>query len=148
MCRPSQECRIQPPPITDGVHQRGALGLRAFRVWGIRLASDLAAKRALRGAMRELHQLDDRMLKDIGVSRGEIEFAVRKGLNTRVTHECGRSQDRIPLPPQLARLRFPNDGTMTATHMWTAHASETDWLAAHIGLELPNPSASNPIGFA
>ena len=25
---------------------------------------------------------------------------------------------------------------------------ETDWLAGHIGLELPNPSASHPIGFA
>ena len=56
-------------------------------MWGIRLASDLAAKRALRSAMRQLHQLDDRMLKDIGVSRGEIEFEVRKGLDTRVTHE-------------------------------------------------------------
>ena len=89
MCRPSQECRIQPPPIADGVHKRGALGLRAFRVWGIRLASDLAAKRALRSAMRELHQLDDRMLKDIGVSRGEIEFAVRKGLQSRRSRRDG-----------------------------------------------------------
>ncbi len=28
------------------------------------------------------------------------------------------------------------------------YALETDWPVGHIGLELPNPSASNPIGFA
>jgi hypothetical protein len=37
--------------------------------------------------MRELHRLDDRTLADIGVTRGEIESAVRDGLPTRKLRE-------------------------------------------------------------
>jgi uncharacterized protein YjiS (DUF1127 family) len=81
------ERRLVIKACTRGAMRRFAVWLRAFGVWGIRLASDLAAKRALRSAIRELHQLDDRMLRDIGVSRGEIEFAAREGLPPRVTHE-------------------------------------------------------------
>jgi len=43
---------------------------------GHRLAGDLAAERLLRSAIRELHQLDDRTLADIGITRCEIEYAV------------------------------------------------------------------------
>ncbi len=39
---------------------------RAFREW-----------RAVRRAERELHALDDRVLKDIGIARSEIHSAVR-----------------------------------------------------------------------
>ena len=53
---------------------RSALG-----AWGTRLARDWTARRLLRNAIRELHQLDDRALADIGITRGEIEFAVRHG---------------------------------------------------------------------
>ena len=69
-----------------GTMRRFAEWLRVLGVFSIRLARDLAAKRVLRSAIRELHQLDDRMLADIGISRGEIESAVRNGLPTRVTH--------------------------------------------------------------
>ena len=67
-----------------GTMRRFAEWLRVLGVLSIRLARDLAAKRVLRRAIRELHQLDDRMLADIGISRGEIESAVRNGLPTRV----------------------------------------------------------------
>src|ERR1700737_3144641 len=61
-------------------------GICVLGILSIRLGRDLAAKGVLRRAIRELHQLDDRMLADIGISRGEIESAVRNGLPTRVTH--------------------------------------------------------------
>jgi uncharacterized protein YjiS (DUF1127 family) len=69
-----------------GTMRRFVEWLRVLGILSIRLARDLAAKRVLRSAIRELHQLDDRMLADIGISRGEIESAVRNGLPTRVTH--------------------------------------------------------------
>ena len=67
-----------------GTLRRFAEWLRVLGVLSIRLARDLAAKRLLRSAIRELYQLDDRMLADIGITRGEIESAVRNGLPTRV----------------------------------------------------------------
>jgi uncharacterized protein YjiS (DUF1127 family) len=67
-----------------GTMRRFAEWLRVLGVLSIRLARDLAAKRVLRSAIRELHQLDDRMLADIG-TRGEIESAVRNGVPTRGT---------------------------------------------------------------
>jgi uncharacterized protein YjiS (DUF1127 family) len=69
-----------------GTMRRFAEWLRALGLWSIRLASDLAAKRALRSAIRELHQLDDRMLRDIDITRGEIESAACQSLPTRVGH--------------------------------------------------------------
>src|SRR5258708_34837599 len=59
---------------------------RALGAWGTRLAHDLADERLLRNAIRELHQLDDRTLADIGIPRCGIEFAVCNGLPTRLTH--------------------------------------------------------------
>ena len=67
-----------------GTMRRFAEWLRVLGVLSIRLARDLSAKRLLRSAIHELHQLDDRMLADIGITRGEIESA--DGLPTRVTH--------------------------------------------------------------
>jgi len=74
--------------------------MRAFTQWlrglarrSARLARDLAAKRRLRSAVRQLHRLDDRMLADIGVTRGEIESAVRDGLPARMMRKS-RHRDR------------------------------------------------------
>jgi uncharacterized protein YjiS (DUF1127 family) len=65
--------------------------MRAFAQWlrvlvlrGARWARGLAAKQRLRSAVRELQRLDDRMLADIGVTRGQIESAVRDGLPIRM----------------------------------------------------------------
>jgi uncharacterized protein YjiS (DUF1127 family) len=69
-----------------GTMSRLAEWLRALGAWGTRLARDLADERLLRNAIRELHQLDDRTLADIGIPRCGIEFAVRNGLPTRLTH--------------------------------------------------------------
>jgi uncharacterized protein YjiS (DUF1127 family) len=57
--------------------------LRMLRQRSTRLVRNLTAERCRRSAIRELHRLDDRTLKDIGVRRCEIEFAVRHGLPTR-----------------------------------------------------------------
>jgi uncharacterized protein YjiS (DUF1127 family) len=54
------------------------VGALASRLWGA-----YSQGRARRVARRELQSLDDRMLKDIGISRGEIEFVV-----------CGHQPDR------------------------------------------------------
>jgi uncharacterized protein YjiS (DUF1127 family) len=61
--------------------------LRRLVLRSMQMARDLAAERRHRRAIRALEQLDDRMLKDMGVQRCEIEFAVRNGLPTRVSRK-------------------------------------------------------------
>src|SRR5262249_18547394 len=53
--------------------------LSALGTWGTWLARNLAEERLLRSAIRELHQLNDRTLADIGLTRCGIEYAVRHG---------------------------------------------------------------------
>ena len=52
---------------------------RVVALRGVRLVRSLAAERRRRKAIFELQQFDDRSLADMGVRRGEIEFAVRNG---------------------------------------------------------------------
>jgi uncharacterized protein YjiS (DUF1127 family) len=87
-----------------GTMRRFAEWLRVLGVLSIRLARDLAAKRLLRSAIRELHQLDDRMLADIGITRGEIESVVRNGLPSRVTHTEASHHVRRDTPRRAADL--------------------------------------------
>ena len=56
--------------------------LSALGTWGTRLARNLADEWLLRSAIRELHQVDDRTLADIGITRCGIEYAVRRGRPT------------------------------------------------------------------
>jgi len=53
--------------------------LSALGTWGTRLACNLADEWLMRCVIRELHQLDDRTLADIGITRCGIEYAVRHG---------------------------------------------------------------------
>ena len=47
--------------------------------WGTRLVRAVAAEYRARRAMRELHGLDEQMLRDIGLDRGGIEYVARFG---------------------------------------------------------------------
>ena len=62
-----------------------AHGVRALALRSVRLARSLAAARRRRRAVFELQLFDDRALADIGLKRGEIEFAVRNGLPRHLT---------------------------------------------------------------
>ena len=53
--------------------------MSALGTWGTRLACNLADEWLMRCAIHELHQLDDRTLADIGITRCGIEYAVRHG---------------------------------------------------------------------
>jgi len=103
------------PPISSFELQRRAAierdlviaaGMRATTKWlrklvlrSRQMARDWAAERRQRKAIRALEQLDDRMLKDIGVRRCEIEFAVRNGLPARVSRKP-RQRAWSSAPPQ------------------------------------------------
>ena len=49
------------------------------------ISEKLAAWRRYREAVRELSQLSDRELDDIGIRRGDIEYVVRRSVATRVS---------------------------------------------------------------
>src|SRR5262245_54207440 len=61
--------------------------LRVLILRGRRFVRGVAAERRWRRAVRELQRLDDHALKDIGVRRTEIEFAVRHGLPLRASRK-------------------------------------------------------------
>ncbi|HSR80344.1 MAG TPA: DUF1127 domain-containing protein [Hyphomicrobiaceae bacterium] len=61
-------------PLTGRSRVRGSL-IAGARWLAAGLAKELAARRAL----RSLASLDDRMLRDIGLERGQIDHAVRQG---------------------------------------------------------------------
>ena len=49
------------------------------------ISEKLAAWRRYRDAVRELSQLSDRELDDIGIRRGDIEFIVRRSVVSQVS---------------------------------------------------------------
>src|SRR5258708_34502493 len=83
--------------------------LRMIFLESTRLARSLAAERRRRSAIRDLQRLDDRMLKDIGVQRGGIEFAVRNAVAAAIIcFPIGGTMaaDCVPLDCVAADLRL------------------------------------------
>jgi uncharacterized protein YjiS (DUF1127 family) len=85
---------------------RDALGaiarwLRIFVLRSVRLVRDLAAERSRRKAVVELQRFDDRSLADMGVTRGEIEFAVRNG-RPRHLGQAAEVRSKQPSPAKAA----------------------------------------------
>jgi uncharacterized protein YjiS (DUF1127 family) len=78
---------------------------RAYALW-----------RERKAAARELHALDDRTLKDIGVSRSEIEWVVRGPHATRLRDATITAKHRRPRP---ATPRPGTSANARATKQWT-----------------------------
>jgi uncharacterized protein YjiS (DUF1127 family) len=83
--------------------------VRAARKWlrlrvlrSARFARGLAAERRRRRAIRQLQRLDDRTLRDIGIHRGEIEFAVRNGVPARGRRDLRQERQNSAPPRQRA----------------------------------------------
>src|SRR5262249_34917095 len=88
---------------TRGTMRAFAHWLRVLALRATRWARGLSAQQRLRRAVRELHRLDDRMLRDIGVTPGEIESAVRHGLPARMMRKSRhRDLNRVPARRQAA----------------------------------------------
>jgi uncharacterized protein YjiS (DUF1127 family) len=72
---------------------------------GVRLARRRIAEQRRQSAIRVLHSLDDRILADMGISRGEIEFVVRNGrpvYAARLLRRWQRVRDPAPAPQRKA----------------------------------------------
>ena len=76
--------------------------LRSLVLRSARFARRMAAEQSRRNAIRQLQRLDDRMLRDMGIHRGEIEFAVRNGLPAHATRTRSQ-QRRYSAPPPRQR---------------------------------------------
>ena len=73
--------------------------LRLLALRSVRFARRVAVERQRRKAIRQLKELDDRTLRDLGIHRGEIEFAVRCGVPARERRTL-REERRNIAPPQ------------------------------------------------
>ena len=71
-------------------------GSMTARLSFIRPLAHLAAELRHRRILRELEGFDDRMLADIGVTRGGIDFAVRHGVRRIASVPCKRSGAPAP----------------------------------------------------
>lgn len=67
---------------------------------GRSIVSSVVTARRRRAAIRQLHALDDRMLKDIGLSRGDIPYLVNQMLSAeRVAREGPTGKGEIAVFP-------------------------------------------------
>lgn len=80
-----QECNAQVATYLRSAALFLSNSLRVYVRYFGKLARRLAHEMYVRNATRTLQQFDDRILADIGMRRGEIEHAVRRGRLTRKT---------------------------------------------------------------
>ncbi len=82
----------------------------------------------LRMAERKLHELDDRLLDDIGITRGQIETVVRDGRQTQQTKEPGgpRHPHEARRATEVVALRRDSDlmGAIIVHGPWARYAGE------------------------
>jgi uncharacterized protein YjiS (DUF1127 family) len=79
--------------------------IRELALEGVRLARRRVAEQRRQSAIRVLHSLDDRILADMGISRGEIEFVVRNGrpfTAARLLRRWHRVVDHVPAQKKAA----------------------------------------------
>jgi uncharacterized protein YjiS (DUF1127 family) len=76
--------------------------VRLLVLRSVRFARRVAAERRRRNAIRQLQRLDDRTLRDIGIHRGEIEFAVRSGVPARGRRDLRQERQNSAPPRQRA----------------------------------------------
>lgn len=69
--------RIDFPLAASELRHSGLL--RTYREALARAVRRAAGERLVRCSVKELGELDDRMLKDIGLTRGDIESRIREG---------------------------------------------------------------------
>ena len=67
----------------NNIHETGRVALRAVPETVSRIAESLGRFFTLSSAERELEELDDRLLADIGLRRGEIHRVVWGGRRSR-----------------------------------------------------------------
>jgi uncharacterized protein YjiS (DUF1127 family) len=72
-------------------HLAGTVGRGLGRA-GRSLVSGVATARRRHVAVRELEALDDRLLKDIGISRGDIPFLVKQQMSASRTAPTGTAK--------------------------------------------------------
>jgi uncharacterized protein YjiS (DUF1127 family) len=98
-----ERAKVASALLTGAAAGLGALAGTAARGLGRAgrsIVSGVVTARRRRAAIRELHALDDRMLKDIGLSRGEIPYLVDRMLSAeRATSEGATGQSQIAAFP-------------------------------------------------
>ncbi len=112
-----RRARAERAKVATALSRRAVEGLGAAVRWigggmwraGRTALSGTVAAWRRRVAVRQLQALDDRMLKDIGISRSEIHFMVRDQLSlgraTRVA--ATRRDDRIPAQDPVVATPAP-----------------------------------------
>lgn len=72
-----------------GLANLGITAVRGLVRAGRRIVSGVATAQRRRAAIRELQALDDLLLKDIGISRGDIPFLIERQLSARRAAPAG-----------------------------------------------------------